>query len=129
MLRYVRQHWVAILLVVMFATATVFNFQQSSQVERNSQDSADQQIVFNDATCRLRDATNEQLAAIEKLRAATDAALDVAATSPAQPDARTDFRKLSQDVSNIAIKPVEVPPDIVCDANEAVTSQERLDRP
>ena len=128
MLRYVREHWVAILLIVMFATATVFNFQQSSQVERNSQENADQQIVFNDATCRLRDATNEQLAAIEKLRAATDAALDVAATS-AQPGARTDFRKLSQDVSNISIKPVEVPPDIVCDANEAVTSQERLDRP
>lgn len=128
MLRYVRQHWVAILLIVMFATATVFNFQQSSQVERNSQDNADQQIVFNNATCRLRDATNEQLAAIEKLRAATDAALDVAASS-ARPGARTDFRKLSQDVSNIAIKPVEVPPDIVCNANESMTSQERLDRP
>ena len=127
MLRYVRQHWVAILLIVMFATATVFNFQQSSQVERNSQDNADQQIVFNNATCRLRDATNEQLAAIEKLRAATDAALDVASSS-AQPGAHTDFRKLSQDVSNIAIKPVEVPPDIVCNVNEAATSQERLDR-
>lgn len=125
MLRYVREHWVAILLIVMFATATVFNFQQSGQVERNSQENADQQIVFNDATCRLRDATNEQLAAIEKLRAA----LDVAATSSAQPGARTDFRKLSQDVSNIAIKPVEVPPDIVCNVNEAATSQERLDRP
>ena len=128
MLRYVREHWVAILLIVMFATATVFNFQQSGQVERNSQENADQQIVFNDATCRLRDATNEQLAAIEKLRAATDAALDVAAMSSAQPGAHTDFRKLSQDVSNISIKPVEVPPDIVCDSNEAVTSQERLDR-
>ena len=124
MLRYVREHWVAILLIVMFATATVFNFQQSGQVERNSQENADQQIVFNDATCRLRDATNEQLAAIEKLRAALDVA-----TSSAQPGARTDFRKLSQDVSNIAIKPVEVPPDIVCNVNEAATSQERLDRP
>lgn len=130
MLRYVREHWVAILLIVMFATATVFNFQQSGQVERNSQEN-DGRIgrAVNDATCRLRDATNEQLAAIEKLRAATGAALDVAVMSSAQPGASTDFRKLSQDVSNISIKPVEVPPDIVCDANEAVTSQERLDRP
>lgn len=129
MLRHVRDHWVAILLVVMFATATIFNFDQSAQVERNRQDTQDQQIVFNNATCALRDATNDQLAAIEKLRAATDAALDVGLTVAVKPSVQVDFKKLSQDVSNIAIEPVTVPPDVVCNSDQAAKSQARLDRP
>ena len=127
MLAYLRNHWIAALLSVMFASSQIFTLQKSEQIDQNTKTGKEQQIVFNKATCAIRDSANEQLAAIEKLRAATDAALDVASSS-AQPGARTDFRKLSQDVSNIAIKPVEVPPDIVCNVNEAATSQERLDR-
>ena len=116
MLAYLRNHWVAALLIVMFVSSQIFTFQKSEQIDNNTQANKQQQAVFNKATCTIRDSANEQLAAIEKLRSATDAALDVASTSTARPAARVDFRKLSQDVSNISIEPVTVPPDVVCDA-------------
>lgn len=110
MLAYLRNHWIAALLIVMFASSQIFTLQKSEQIDQNTKTGKEQQVVFNKATCAIRDSANEQLAAIEKLRAATDAALDVAAASSA-----VDFRKLSQDVSNISIEPVTVPPDVVCD--------------
>ena len=114
MLAYLRNHWIAALLIVMFASSQIFTLQKSEQIDQNTKTGKEQQIVFNQATCAIRDSANEQLAAIEKLRAATDAALDVAAASSAKPDASVDFSKLSQDVSNINIEPVTVPPDVVC---------------
>jgi len=114
MLRYVRDHWVAALLIVMFAFSIVFTWQKSDQIDQNTKSNAQQQVVFNQATCAIRDSANDQLAAIEKLRAATDAALDVASTSTQSPSGKVDFRRLSQDVSNIKIEPVTVPPDVIC---------------
>ena len=83
----------------MFATATVFNFQQSGQVERNSQEKrrpADRLQRRHVPTAR-----RDERAARGHREAARGP--DVAATSSAQPGARTDFRKLSRDVPNIAI--------------------------
>lgn len=115
MLAYLRNHWIAVLLIVMFVSSQIFTFQKSEQIDSNTQLSKRQQVVFNKATCTIRDSANAQLAAIERLRAATDASLDVAAASSAKPASAVDFRKLSQDVSNISIEPVTVPPDVVCD--------------
>ena len=114
MLAYLRNHWIAALLIVMFASSQIFTLQKSEQIDQNTKTGKEQQVVFNQATCAIRDSANEQLAAIEKLRAATDAALDVAATATAKPASAVDFRKLSRDISNISIEPVTVPPDVAC---------------
>ena len=94
---------------------TIGNVKQASeQIDQNTKTNQRQQVVFNQATCAIRDSANKQLAAIEKLRAATDAALDVASASTQSDFGRVDFRSLSRDVSNIKIEPVTVPPDVVC---------------
>lgn len=117
-LEYVKNHWVAALLIVMFASSQVLTWQKADQIDHNSKQIDQQQQIFNDATCRIRDSANDQLDAIEKLRSATQAAISTAAApgGAATPAAASaDFGQLSQDVSNIKIEPVTVPPDVVCD--------------